>query len=399
MFVHYGLNTFHGVEWSDGTLPAASFDPARLDADQWVRTAVAFGALYLVLTAKHHDGFCLWPTATTGYSVRSSPWRGGRGDLVGEVAAACRRHHVAFGVYLSPWDRNAPCYADPAAYSEFYVRQLAELCTGYGSIAEVWLDGAGSEGYRYDWDSIMAVVDRHQPGAMVFNLGRPTIRWVGNEDGLAADPNHYVVERAAMSQYTDTAIALGERAYLPPECDVSLRRGWFHHPDDEPKSLKHLLAIHERSVGLGANLLLNVPPTREGVVAEEDRIRVTELGEELRRRYGRPLAARLEQVDVTTWVARWDQPVTWGALELREDLTDGQRVDGFRVLVDGTEVARGSTVGVRRLVRVPSTTADRVVVQLEGDRPTLRALCAHRGGAAPSIPTGSEAPTTRPDDP
>jgi alpha-L-fucosidase len=301
-------------------------------------------------------------------------------------------------VYLSPWDRNAPCYADPAAYSELYARQLTELCTGYGPIAEVWLDGAGSEGYEYDWDSVMAVVDRHQPDAMVFNLGRPTIRWVGNEDGLASDPNHYVVEQTATSQYTDATIALGELAYLPPECDVSLRRGWFHHPDDEPKSLEHLLAIHERSVGLGANLLLNVPPTREGVVAADDRARVAELGEELRRRYGQPVTAQLEQVEATTWVARWDLPVHFGALELREDLADGQRVDGFRVLVDGTEAARGRTIGVRRLVRVPVTTADRVVVRLDGERPTLRAVLAHRGGPEPSIPAGYEAPKTRPDE-
>lgn len=398
MFVHVGLNTFHGVEWSDGTLPAASFDPAHLDADQWVRTATSFGARYLVLTAKHHDGFCLWPTATTDYSVRSSPWRDGAGDVVAEVADACRRHGLGLGLYLSPWDRNAPCYADPAAYSDFYARQLTELCTGYGPLVEVWFDGAGSEGYDYDWDRIMGVVERHQPGAMVFNLGRPTIRWVGNEDGLAQDPVRYAVESTALSQYTDASGRLGERRYLPPECDVSLRRGWFWSEDDEPKSLEHLLAIHERSVGLGAGLLLNVPPARDGLVSPEDADRVAELGAEVARRYGQPAVARVQPRGAGVWLAEWDEPTAFDVVELREGLTDGQRVDGFRVLVEGVEVARGGSVGVRRFVRVPATTTRRLTVEADGEGAVVVAVAAHRAGPEPQLPQGYAAPTTRPDE-
>lgn len=188
LFLHFGVNTFNGEEWSDGTLDPATFDPTGLDASQWARTARAAGAKYVVLTAKHHDGFCLWPTATTTYSVASSPWREGRGDVVAELAEACRGADLGLGLYLSPWDRNAHCYDDPAAYDDFYLRQLTELCTRYGPLYELWFDGAGSEGRTYDWDAIMAVVDQHQPDAMVFNMGRPTIRWAGNEDGLAEDP-------------------------------------------------------------------------------------------------------------------------------------------------------------------------------------------------------------------
>ncbi len=398
MFVHVGLNTFHGVEWSDGTLPAASFDPAHLDADQWVRTATSFGARYLVLTAKHHDGFCLWPTATTDYSVRSSPWRDGAGDVVAEVADACRRHGLGLGLYLSPWDRNAPCYADPAAYSDFYARQLTELCTGYGPLVEVWFDGAGSEGYDYDWDRIMGVVERHQPGAMVFNLGRPTIRWVGNEDGLAQDPVRYAVESTALSQYSEASARLGERRYLPPECDVSLRRGWFWSEDDEPKSLEHLLAIHERSVGLGAGLLLNVPPARDGLVSPEDADRVAELGAEVARRYGQPAVARVQPRGAGVWLAEWDEPTAFDVVELREGLTDGQRVDGFRVLVEGVEVARGGSVGVRRFVRVPATTTRRLTVEADGEGAVVVAVAAHRAGPEPQLPQGYAAPTTRPDE-
>jgi alpha-L-fucosidase len=202
MFFHVGINTYFGREWSDGTLRATGFDPVDLDVDGWIDTALAAGARYVILTAKHHDGFCLWPTSTTRYGVVSSPWRGGRGDLVGEFVAAARRAGLRPGLYLSPWDRIVACYADPVAYSRFYVAQLTELCSRYGELAELWFDGAGSEGYTYDWRVIMDVVRTHQPRAMVFNMGDPTIRWVGNEDGLAGEPVDYVVHETQLSNYT-----------------------------------------------------------------------------------------------------------------------------------------------------------------------------------------------------
>ncbi|MET7307820.1 alpha-L-fucosidase [Streptomyces sp. NPDC005571] len=223
LFLHFGINTFNNKEWSDGTLDPATFDPTDLDAGQWVDTAVAAGAKYVVLTAKHHDGFCLWPTGTTDYSVAASPWRGGRGDVVAELSRACRKAGIGLGLYLSPWDRNADCYDDPEAYDAFYLRQLTELCTNYGPLYELWFDGAGSEGRAYDWDAIMAVIDEHQPQAMVFNLGRPTIRWVGNEDGLASDSCRYVTDSTDISLYDDGPAALDTTRYLPPECDVPIR--------------------------------------------------------------------------------------------------------------------------------------------------------------------------------
>ena len=185
VFYHFGINTFTGREWGTGAEDPALFDPAELDTDQWLAVAAAAGARYAVLTAKHHDGFCLWPTATTGHSVAASPWRGGGGDLVAEFVDSCRRHGIGPGLYLSPWDRNAACYPDVAAYDKFYLAQLTELCTGYGPLDELWFDGAGSAGRSYDWNAIMDLVGARQPEAMVFNMGRPTIRWIGNEDGLA----------------------------------------------------------------------------------------------------------------------------------------------------------------------------------------------------------------------
>ena len=188
LFFHFGINTFYGKEWSDGSLAPGGFSPTRLDPHRWVETAKAAGAGYVVLTAKHHDGFCLWPTETTDYSVRSSPFRGGRGDVVGELAEACDRAHMPLGLCLSPWDRHEPSYPDAAAYDRFYVRQLTELCTRYGHLFELWFDGAGSEGRRYDWDAIMEVADRYQPQAMVFNMGRKTIRWVGTRTAWPPTP-------------------------------------------------------------------------------------------------------------------------------------------------------------------------------------------------------------------
>ncbi|MEV0649067.1 alpha-L-fucosidase [Phytomonospora sp. NPDC050363] len=379
LFCHFGVNTFHAKEWSDGTLPAASFDPSDLDARRWADAAAGAGAEYLVLTAKHHDGFCLWPTETTGYSVRSSPWRDGRGDVVGEVAEACRAAGIGFGVYLSPWDRNADCYADPAAYDDFYVRQLTELCTGYGELFEIWFDGAGSEGRTYDWDRFMDVVATHQPGAMVFNMGRPTIRWVGNEDGLAADPCVYAVAHTEKSMFTGEVDTLGATAYLPPECDVPIRQNWFWQPDDAHtlKSLRHLMAIHYRSVGLGAGLLLNVAPDRRGLFDDADAARLAEFGAELGRRFGAPAEAVLDVADGEV-VARFGRELVFDHVELREDLAEGQAITSHAVLADGTELAAGGTVGVRRMHAVGPARASELRIRLGGGR--LESVAVHLTG-------------------
>jgi len=397
VFFHVGINTFFDAEWSDGTLPATGFAPTELDADQWVRTAAELGAGYVVLTAKHHDGFCLWPSATTSDSVASSPWRGGRGDLVAEVAQACGRHGVGFGVYLSPWDRNAGCYADPAAYDAFYCEQLTELCTAYGPLTEIWFDGAGSTGRTYDWDRIMSVVREHQPDAMVFNMGSPTIRWVGNEDGLAADPVRYVVDRTDATAYDEAWVGLGGDAYLPPECDVSLRRGWFWSASDGAKSVDHLLAIYYRSVGMGANLLLNVPPDRRGLLDDADVARLREWRAELDRRFGSPVAALVEPLGDGRWRAAFDSDVRFDHVVLTEDYNAGQRVTGHRVLVDDRVVAAGMTIGERRIHAIGSRVASQLVVELVGDGAVLAGVEVYDTGGAtvPEVPY--LAATTEPD--
>lgn len=388
VFLHFGINTFYGREWSDGTLDPRGFDPSALDAAQWVAHAKAAGAARVILTAKHHDGFCLWPSATTAYSVASSPWRGGRGDVVRELAEACHDAGMRLGLYLSPWDRNAACYADPAAYDRFYRRQLTELCTGYGRLDELWFDGAGSEGRRYDWASIMDVVDRHQPGAMVFNLGRPTIRWVGNEDGLAADPCRYAVDRVGKSIYTEEAESLDATVYLPPECDVPIRANWFWQPDDLAalKSREHLLGIWYRSIGLGAGLLLNLPPDRRGLLDEADTARLAEVTTELARRFAEPTApARLvhEPGRVTAY---FDAPVRFDHLELREELGDGQRVFAHEVRADGRPLVSAGTIGVRRWHAFAETEARRLEISLGDPAARLESLAVFRTGS-PRLPS------------
>ncbi|WP_159709137.1 alpha-L-fucosidase [Arthrobacter sp. 18067] len=398
-FIHFGINTFAGKEWSDGTIPASTFNPSELDAGSWVRVAKEAGAKYLVLTAKHHDGFCLWPTTTTDYSVASSPWRGGKGDVVRDVAEACAEQGIGLGLYLSPWDRNAGCYSDSAAYDDFYIQQLTELCTGYGSLMELWFDGAGSVGREYDWDRIIAVVKEHQPEAMIFNMGQPTIRWVGNENGLALDPVNYVVDRTSDTQYTDSSSGLGTAHYLPPECDVSIRRGWFWHPDDEVKSTEHLLAIYYQSVGMGANLLLNLPPDTRGLIPDEDAQRLREWKAELDRRLSGAVEATIEHHDGGATLS-FPAAVTFNHLELVEDLSPGQRITHHIVSSDDAELVEGKTVGNRRIHQLPVVNAKRLHMKLSGEGGRLASARVYTGAldaAVPAIPEGYEAPTDAPD--
>ncbi|MCP1412238.1 alpha-L-fucosidase [Paenarthrobacter sp. A20] len=398
-FIHFGINTFAGKEWSDGSIPASTFNPSELDAGSWVRVAKEAGARYLVLTAKHHDGFCLWPTTTTDYSVASSPWRGGKGDVVRDVAEACAEQGIGLGLYLSPWDRNADCYSDSAAYDDFYLQQLTELCTGYGPLMELWFDGAGSVGREYDWDRIIAVVKEHQPEAMIFNMGQPTIRWVGNENGLALDPVNYVVDRTSDTQYTDSSSGLGTAHYLPPECDVSIRRGWFWHPDDEVKSTGHLLAIYYQSVGMGANLLLNLPPDTRGLIPDEDVRRLREWTAELDRRLSGAVEATVEHHDGGATLS-FPAAVTFNHLELVEDLSSGQRITHHVVSGDDSKLVEGKTVGNRRIHQLPVVTAKRLHVKLSGEGGSMASARVYTGAldaAVPAIPEGYEAPTDAPD--
>ena len=315
-FFHFGMNTYTNREWGDGTETPQIFNPTEFVADQWVSAAQNAGMKGVILTCKHHDGFCLWPTRYTSHSVVSSPWKNGRGDVVWEVSEACRRYGMKFGIYLSPWDRNKPCYGSGKEYDDYYLAQLTELLTGYGDIFSVWLDGACGEGPNgkkqiYDWKRYYECVRKYQPDACICVCG-PDIRWCGNEAGDVRKSEWSVVpartalaesvqERSQqtddkefrMRRITSDMEDLGSRRALegetnliwyPAEVNTSIRPGWFYHPeeDDQVKSLEELIYIYIGAVGGNATFLLNIPPTREGRFHENDKARLRELGAFLR---------------------------------------------------------------------------------------------------------------------
>ena len=411
LFVHFGMNTFTDREWGDGHEDPALFDPPSLDARQWARAARDAGARALILTAKHHDGFCLFPSATTRHSVASSPWRGGAGDVVREFTDACRAEGLRAGLYCSPWDRNSPLYGTPR-YNDFYCAQLTELLTRYGDLNEVWFDGANGEGpdgrhQDYDWPRIFALVRKLQPQAVIFSDAGPDARWCGNEKGSAGDPNWATVNPAAVrvpgaSGYgVIEALQHGDPrgvAWRPAEVDVSIRPGWFHHePEDaKVKSVNELMAIWFASVGRNAKLLLNVPPTRAGRMHDADVARLTDWRRARERLFAADLAAgrRIEwqATGKSQAIAEIDfgRVVQASIARLEEDIAQGQRVSRYALFGARDErwlpLARGSTIGCRKLDRFAPTALRklRVVVKDAIAPPLPLRIGLYEGASAPA---------------
>jgi len=394
MFVHFGINTFTGREWGDGTESPTLFRPSALDARQWAVTARVSGFRAMILTAKHHDGFCLWPSRLTPHSVAASPWKGGQGDVVREFVEACRSEGLGAGLYLSPWDRHEPSYGDSPRYNDFYCAQLTELLTNYGPLQEVWFDGANGEGPNgkrqvYDWPRIWGTVRRLQPHALIFSDAGPDLRWIGNERGTAGEPNWAAVDPAVVPQpgvsgaAVTTMLQHGDpqgSAWRPGEADVSLRPGWFYHAaeDAQLKTVDELVSIYFNSVGRNAKLLLNVPPNRAGLIAHADADRLA--------RFQARLGSLLEsgtQGGFWQWrAAGGSEMVGEVALpemqrmlvfNLREQVERGQRISRFQIEAQDENgnwgsIADGSTVGVLRLVRLAAPMeARRLRVTLESD--------------------------------
>lgn len=358
LFLHFGVNTFSDREWGDGTEPASLFAPTQLDPRQWARTARAAGFRAMILTAKHHDGFCLWPTATTKHAVTTR-------DVVREFTEACRAEGLRAGVYLSPWDRNSPVYGDSPRYGNFYCDQLTELLTRYGAIHEVWFDGANGEGpngrrQEYDWPRYWGLVRRLQPNAVMFSDAGPDVRWIGNEVGVAGDPNWSTVDPAAVpypGASGEGVIAMLQHGdphgsvWRPGETDVSIRPGWFYHPaeDERVKSVDDLVGLYFTSVGRNSKLLLNVPPTREGLLHPTDASRL--LG----------MRARLDGLFSSNLVndVRAGRARMVSVADLREDITRGQSVARYTLrgrTANGWQVlSQGTTIGARKLDRFEPT--------------------------------------------
>ncbi|MGO8817740.1 MAG: alpha-L-fucosidase [Terriglobia bacterium] len=420
-FIHFTVNTFTNKEWGDGDEDPKVFNPTDFDPDAIVAGLKAARMKGVILTAKHHDGFCLWPTKTTEHCIRNSAWRDGKGDVVREISEAARRQGLQFGVYLSPWDRNNAAYGKPE-YIPIYRAQLTELLTLYGPIFEIWFDGAnGGTGYYggarekrvidrtkyYDWPNTWALARRFQPDAVMFSDIGPDVRWVGNENGIAGetcwetfDP---VGEKGGPAAPGDVDTSLSDRGtrngkqWLPPECDVSIRPGWFWHESENSKvkTPRELWDLYFKSVGRGANLLLNVPPDRRGRLNEADLASLKHFGEMRQKTFAKNLAgdarltasnfrgnrrtfapANLIDEDPSTYWATDDevttpeleveftQPVTFSVIRLGEALRLGQRIGSFEIDVRSGNawrtLAAETSIGNCRLIRTgePVTTTN-----------------------------------------
>ena len=366
VLIHYGPNSFMNREWGDGKADPSVFTPLQLDAEQWVRAAQAAGARYLVMVTKHHDGFCLFPSRETKYGVASSPWRGGKGDLVREVADACRKYGLKFGAYLSPWDRHEPTYSDSKAYDKFYAHQVAELAQHYGELTEFWVDGAGSEGHVYDWERYIETLRDFQPNTLLFSgtgfFQYGDLRWCGNEGGWTYEDNWNVVDRH------------GYLRWRPQEVDFPLRdKSWFWHPDSEHrlKSLDTLLDRYHRSVGYGAQMMIGLAPDDRGLLPEADVARLREFGDAVRRLYANDLARQgtRQGLQIT-----FRQPVTFDRTVLMEQLHAGQHIHRYEIqaFTGGAwkTLHAARTIGHKKIDIFPPTTATAVrLLVLESSAP------------------------------
>jgi alpha-L-fucosidase len=418
MFVHFTVNTFTDKEWGYGDEKETVFNPTALDCRQWAKTAKEAGMKGIIITAKHHDGFCLWPSQFTEHSVKNSPFRDGKGDVLKELRAACDEYGLKMGVYLSPWDRNSAVYATPE-YLTYYRNQLHELLTQYGDIFEVWFDGAnGGDGYYggkretrkidnktyYDWPNTHKIVRELQPNAVMFSDAGPDIRWVGNESGMGSLTNWCLLNRDQMYPGGDFAKILGEghedgSYWVPAEVDVSIRPGWFYHQtqDSLVRTPENLMELYYSSVGRNSNLLLNVPPDRRGLLNEKDvasllafrELREKEFAVEVAK--GKKVTASefrgkgFHSLNIndgnpeTYWATDDDKlsadfvidlgaPTEVNRILLQEYVKLGQRVQEFTVeaLVDGNwqKVADGTTIGYKIIRKFPVVNATKIRVNI-----------------------------------
>jgi alpha-L-fucosidase len=409
LFAHFGPNTFTDKEWGEGTEPEDLFNPTGLDCRQWCRVAKAAGAKGIIITAKHHDGFCLWPSNYSKHTVRESKWKEGKGDVLKELSRACREYGLKFGVYLSPWDRNHPDYGTDK-YNDVFVNMLKEIFTNYGPVWELWWDGANGEGpngkkQQYDWKRFRETVKKYSPNTVVFSDVGPDIRWVGNENGIAGKTNWNFLntdgfEAGAGAPPTDTLTTgnYNGKHWIPAECDVSIRPGWFYHPkeNDNVKKPKKLFELYLQSVGRGANLLLNVPPDRRGLIHENDSAALVDFKKMRDENFSNNLlksadtyyefspkdfnnkpvvlrgfdtTAAYYGINLQNFIVQLNAPTKINCIVLREAIHLGQTIRRFSVVLYNGEKAigeiQGTSVGRKRILTFPAEKITSFRVYLE----------------------------------
>ncbi len=416
-FLHFGINTFTNREWGDGKEDISRFNPTRLDAGQWVRVLKAAGFKQVIVTAKHHDGFCLWPSKYTEHSIKNTPYMHGKGDVVKAVADACKAQGVGFGVYLSPWDRNSLFYGDSAKYNTHFMHQLTELLSNYGKVDEVWFDGANGEGPNgkkqvYNFDAWYALIRRLQPGAVIAIMG-PDVRWVGTESGYGRETEWSVIPadrnmlaKIAAGSQQDIAFApvgdktaedLGSRekirnasalVWYPAETDVSIRPGWFYHPEEDRKvkTPDKLMDIYFNSVGRNGVLLLNVPPDTNGLISQSDVRSLQEWKVKFDRTFSVDYAKGAVKKIISPFIIELDlkRTATFNVLCLQENIRSGQRVEQFTAEYwdghDWKKLATGTTIGYKRLLKFDAVTTGKIRLNIGSSRltPELTAIGAYR---------------------
>ena len=370
VFFHFGIRSFFPghTDWDGKEMPMEAFNPTELDCENWLKTAKAGGATYAILTCKHHDGFALWPTKYSEYSVAGSRWKDGKGDVVREFVDACRKVGLKVGLYYSPaqWGKYAISFKNAEEYDEYFINQLRELLTGYGKIDYLWFDGCGSEGHEYDKARIVKAINEYQPDILTFcdPEWNPGVRWIGNEDGYASLNNPLVVSSTDFSELSTEEQKLSSAMFLPAECDCKIRNTWFYDDNEETlKSVDELFGMYEMSVGHGSNFLLNIGPDNQGLLPEADAERFLALGKRIRASYGQPLDFSAPVKEGDTYIIThkemdepsWDMPTEnhlSNTIVISEDLTNGQKISSFSVYAylphykkKKIQVFEGKTVG------------------------------------------------------